>query len=97
MIRDSEPIGSSRLAIISMVLDPQIDQYEREVFTILDLIGNIGGLLEVCQLGGVFIIGVFSEKLFYFSVINRLHHLEVDTINKSRKKHNDEQLEKHNK
>jgi len=57
--------------------DPVVQSYERSVFSFLDLTGNLGGLFEVLQIVGSFMVGLFAGKTFLFSIISHLY--QVDT------------------
>ncbi len=51
-------------------------EYERSVFTILDAFGNIGGLLEIFSIIGGFMVGIFSEKLFFYRIFSRMYQVQ---------------------
>ena len=51
---------------------------ERSVFTFLDLIGTLGGIFEIFSIIGGILVAIFSEKMFYYSVLSNLY--QVDTI-----------------
>ena len=49
------------------------------MFGLLDLFGNVGGVNEILELTGALIVGLFSGKVFLFSVISSLY--QVDSVN----------------
>ncbi|CAI2381127.1 unnamed protein product [Moneuplotes crassus] len=62
--------------------DPTSKSYERVVFTFLEAFGNIGGLLEVLTIAGGFIVGLFSEKIFLFTILSKLYQVEKPKTDK---------------
>ena len=60
------------------MMDSQEDTYERVVYSLLDMSGNIGGLYGVFIAGGGVIIGLFAQRLFEFSMISRLYQTSED-------------------
>ena len=58
------------LAQINFVVDNQIDQYERTVQTVFEVIGIIGGNYEILRIiFGVF-IGMYTSTIFNQTVVN---------------------------
>ena len=65
------------------MMDAQEDLYERVVYSLLDMSGNIGGLYGVFLAGGGVIIGYFAQRLLEFSMLSRLYQtIENDNSNK---------------
>ena len=75
-IQESETIVSVRF-----VKDPQTDSYGRSVFSLLDALGNIGGLNEVLQVSCGLVVSIFSGRMFFYSIISSLY--QIDPINKN--------------
>lgn len=44
--------------------DNHYDIYERKVYSMLELLGDIGGLLEVIYVMGYLFVGFFTHRLF---------------------------------
>lgn len=86
---DQRLYDAEGLVSMKFVKDTRKDSFERSVFSILDVLGNIGGLNEVIEVGGGIIVAIFSGKLFLYSLISSLY--QVDTLNK---KHEEEEFEK---
>ena len=63
---------------VKFIKDYNYDSYERQVFSVLELFGSLGGLLEIFIIVGGFFVGTLSSKLFNYSVIQSLYH--VDTL-----------------
>ncbi|CAI2372806.1 unnamed protein product [Moneuplotes crassus] len=72
-IEDTE---SYNLLNVRFVKDPFTQSYDRGVITILDVIGNIGGLMGVFVVAGGFIVNLFSEKLFFYSIFSNMYKVE---------------------
>ena len=60
------------------------DTYERSVFSLLDALGNIGGVNEVLQVSCGIFISIFSGRFFLYSIISSLY--QVDSMNKNRRR-----------
>ena len=52
--------------------------YERQVYAILDLLGDLGGIYEVLLLVGFAIVNAFTHPAFYYSIF--AHIYQVDTL-----------------
>jgi len=65
---------------IRFTLDDAVITHERTVFTILDMIGQIGGVYGLLFLLGQVIFGYISEKYFLRSVISKLFHFDIQNI-----------------
>ena len=59
-----------------MAKDSTSISYERQVFSFMDVFGNIGGLLEIMSITGGFIVGFFSERTFLFTLLSKLYQIE---------------------
>ena len=60
-----------------MRLDHNKDHYERSVYTIIDLTGQIGGLYEIFQLVGKFLIGFISSKILILTMMSKMYHVQT--------------------
>ena len=78
---------------IEFSLDVQFDQYQRTVFSVLDLFGYIGGLFQIFKLIGFVLVNYFTGKSFYCSVLSRFltkndrnkkakYNFDIKSINK---------------
>lgn len=72
----SDYYGDGTLFEINLVIDPSSDYYERTVYSLLDMTGQVGGLYEVVKMivGGI--VGYFANKLFIFSIMNKLYQVD---------------------
>jgi hypothetical protein len=68
-------IHVSNVLAIQLIKDPATDTYERSVFSILDLFGNLGGLFEILQITGSLIVGYFSRDLLLYSILSKLYQV----------------------
>ena len=73
IVTDFAPTANEYVAQLTFVQDTRVDTYERAVFGVFDLTGQIGGLYEIFEIFGALFIGYFSEKLFYFSLFSKIY------------------------
>ena len=58
------------------VKDTKSKSFERSVFGFFEVTGNIGGLFEILEITGGLIVGLFSGKLFLYSILPKLYHID---------------------
>lgn len=75
---------SDQFSKISIFLDPETETFNREVFTFMDILANIGGIFSLLQSFAAIIVGFYATQLFQHSVISKLYTFDVDTIDKPR-------------
>ena len=63
---------------VKFIKDYNYDSHERQVFSVLELIGSLGGLFEIFTLVGGLLVGIVAKMLFNYSMIQSLYH--VDTL-----------------
>mmetsp|Transcript_6199 Transcript_6199/g.5324 ORF Transcript_6199/g.5324 Transcript_6199/m.5324 type:complete len:222 (+) Transcript_6199:475-1140(+) len=56
--------------------------YDRSVITLLDVFGNVGGIMSIISLVGAIIVGFFSDKIFIYSILSKLYQVDDDTNHK---------------
>lgn len=61
---------------IAVHIDPEEGSYERRVYSLLDMTGQLGGLYEIFEVFGGIIVGFFTERLLMFSLMSRLYQVE---------------------
>ena len=94
VIQDLRNRGTDEQVIaIRFEKDYDYDSYEREVFSLLDLFGNLGGLSEVCTIIGGLFVGIFADRLFNYSIISSLYQIDPSRHNFDKKNSNDENRE----
>ncbi|CAI2384425.1 unnamed protein product [Moneuplotes crassus] len=64
------------LLSISFTKDSSSKSYERSVFTVLEAFGNVGGLLEIFSIAGGLIVGLFAERLFFYTIFSKMYQVE---------------------
>ena len=69
---------------IKFMKDEKIISYERGVFTLLEVIGNIGGLMGIFTVGGGLLVGMFSGKVFLYSILSKIYQVEEPKNDKSK-------------
>ena len=63
---------------VILSMDNYVYNYERTVFSLLDLTGLWGGVFELCEiLGGIF-VGYFSQRLLNFSMLSKLYQIQYN-------------------
>ena len=67
-----------------MRLDHNQDHYERSVYTLVDLTGQIGGLYEIFQLVGRLCIGFISSKILILTMMSKMYHVQTPHNNENK-------------
>ena len=75
---DLEEIKDDTVVTIQIVQDPMVDQYERNIFTFLEMTGQLGGLYEVLTVLASFLISGIAQKLFTLSILKNLYYVDCD-------------------
>ena len=57
---------------IYIVLDQQIEQYKRTVYSFLDMFGFVGGIYELFKIVGEIFSSFFVGRIFYSSILEKL-------------------------
>ena len=68
---------------VKFIKDLKTISYERGVFTLLEVIGNIGGLMGIFTVGGSLLVGMFSGKVFLYSILSKIYQVEEPKNDKS--------------
>ena len=66
---------------IYFTLDPQIDLYQRSVYSFLDLFGFIGGIFELLKLFGYLAVWFFIQHNYYSKILSSLYHVKNEQKN----------------
>ena len=72
------PTNESEIMRINFLKSNQHTTIERSVFTLLDLLGILGGIFGALTAGGGLIINIISDRLFHYSILSDLY--QVDTM-----------------
>ncbi|CAI2377012.1 unnamed protein product [Moneuplotes crassus] len=62
---------------MQFVKDEATKSFERTVFSFMEAFGNIGGLFEIIEIAGGFFVGVFSGRMFLFTILSHLYQIEA--------------------
>ena len=82
---DLQEVTDDTLMTIQIVQDPIIDQYERSIFTCLEMIGQLGGLFEILKSFSSLLIGWIVQKFFTLSILKNLYYIERTSKDKDDK------------
>lgn len=69
---DKYPKTSDYIVSSYMIMSSKINQFERRVMSLMDIIGLIGGFFELFEVIAGFFIGYFVSKIFTFTLVNNL-------------------------
>lgn len=68
--------SSQSLLQLSIVADPNQDFYSRQVYSFLDLTGQVGGLYGIVDTIARILVGLISSRLFVLSILSKLYQIE---------------------
>ena len=71
--------SNKAVCLISFALDQKTIEYERTVYSFMDMFGFLGGLYDFLYFCGYFCIAFFQTRLFDYTVFSGLYHLEVES------------------
>jgi len=60
----------------TFVKDNISKSYDRSVITLLDVFGNVGGIMGIISVIGSMIVGFVSSKTFIYSILSQLYQVE---------------------
>jgi len=61
------------LASVYFRFDTKFDNFQREIYSISDLLEDVGGFQSSIIFLGALLVGIFSERLFYGSLIEKIY------------------------
>lgn len=61
------------IVAVYMRFDNRYDSYSRKVYSILELMGDLGGLKEALLGVGIFFVGFISTRLFYSDLMHKIY------------------------
>ena len=64
-----------------MLLDHNKDNYERSVYSLFDLSGQLGGLYEVLELFGKISVGFITSKMLILTMMSNMYHVQKPQSN----------------
>ena len=66
-----------------LVKDPKSITYQRSVLTFLDCCGLVGGVNEILNLAGMFVVSFVSGKVFVLSLLSAIYKVSITAKNNS--------------
>ena len=78
--RNSGFLGNGNI-MLYMLLNPDVQIYKRKIYTILDLLGDVGGLLDALRA-----FGSVAVMIFFHLCGNPVHHYLLEAIYKQNDK-----------
>ena len=77
-------------------ISEEIEIYERTVFSILDLTGQIGGIYELLEVIAAFFVGYYNTKIFNFELVKSINNFKYQQfVKKQSKQHQQNENSKH--
>lgn len=67
-----DPDGMRKLTSITILMDPDAIAYERQTYSLLDWLGDIGGLLDAFRLIGAFLVGPVASYALQAKLASRI-------------------------
>lgn len=75
---DAVDTSNPFFAAVYIRYDPRYLSYNRQVYSILGMLGDIGGLQQMLYLIGFVSVSFFTKRLFVASVLKEMYHLKHD-------------------
>lgn len=73
--------SSGQLITITFTMDAAFENYQRTVYNILDMSGQLGGLYEVFEVMFGFFATALASKILTFTIMKRMYHEDLDHPN----------------
>lgn len=67
--------GTTYVAV-QVRLDTYQDTYNRQIYGLMELIGDIGGVQEIIVLAGSVLVGMVAERLLYAEMMKQIYHTQ---------------------
>jgi len=71
VVRDQYPIENNLLMKTSIVLDPEMTEHTRTVYSIMDVIAQIGGIFSVVRALSLIILSFYAKRMMYYCVLRK--------------------------
>ena len=72
--------SAGELLTIYIQQDPVEDFHNRKVYSLLDFTGQLGGVFEVLNILGSFIVGKLAKRSFLYSLFNKLYSVQLGSL-----------------
>jgi hypothetical protein len=82
MTSDEYESEADLYASVKLSLDAESQNYSRNVYTILDVIGQVGGIFSLLTSFCALIVGIYAEKMAMHSILSKCYTLENGGIPK---------------
>lgn len=56
-------------------MDKSFDIYERKIYDLMEMLGDIGGLAESLNILGAFLVVFFAHRMFIGSILRNIYQL----------------------
>lgn len=74
---DFDELDSDKIIMkVRFEKDYDYKSYERQVYSILNLFGDLGGVFGIFSLAGSIFVGIFADRLFNYSLISTLYQVD---------------------
>ena len=68
----TEETDITALTDFEILVDPQVDIYEREVYTLLDFFVELGGFAEILMITGHIFLSIYNKAIGKVSMMNKI-------------------------
>jgi hypothetical protein len=73
LVNEGDPYVDEALFHSHIVLDQQYVAHKREIYNMFDLLGDLGGVIQVVMICGSVLIGPISYHSFVLKAIRRIY------------------------
>lgn len=81
--QNSYDTGSLIYSSFSIYLDPEVQYYSRNVYTILDFFSQVGGIFSLLSSLCGLLIGFYSERMIYYTILSKCYSFDTEIMNKT--------------
>eukprot|EP00347_Sterkiella_histriomuscorum_P013287 403365294 len=79
--QDAQDLDDSNIAVYYFRLDNSYDIYERRVYGLFDLLGDVGGFKESLLMIGMLLVGFIQDKLLLSSLLKHIYQVDYKSEN----------------
>ena len=69
---EDEELANS-YATILLFLDSEYFSYNRDAYTVLEFLGDVGGLQSALIMAGYVLVSIFADRLYLSSIMKKLY------------------------
>lgn len=77
-----QPFASGRIGLVELNIDNIITMYERKVYSLYQLISDIGGLSQIILILFSLVTRIYTNKLYEFEAVSEFNRAEFNYIQK---------------